>query len=153
ADATAASTVADAVLAKSGVAGIPITVRAYRERKALVQGNGGVPPISVDSCAYWSIQGLQAESRDVDDHMTAPDTGSVVGLDGASANVTLNRLLARHPNRYKRSNVIRIGDGASAVTVEECELYDFHHDGIEASRSGPLVLARNYVNSRDRADL
>jgi hypothetical protein len=142
-----------AVRAQNGKTGMVITVRADGEHTALVLGNGHVPAISIDSCHDWAIEGLRVESQDAPDTLTARDTGSVVVLEGANDNVTLRRLLARHPNGAKpRSNVMRIGDGASNVSIEECELYDFHENAIEARRSGPLFLMRNYVNSRSTSN-
>ena len=152
ADTTAGSTVLDATLAKSGTPDQPITVRAYGDRTAFLRGDGSVPPISIDSCQYWSIEGLHAEAQDRSAPPTNPDAGSVVVLDGANDNVNLERLLLRHPNHNEHAQVIRIGDGASDVTVEQCELYDFHESGIEARRSSSLVFLRNYINSRDTAD-
>ena len=147
-DASASGTVPDATLAMNGLLSMPITVQAFGERVAFVRGNGHVPPLSIDSCHDWSIVGLRVESQDVADNLTTPDSGSVVVLDGANNNVTLDRLLASHPNTNQPSDVIRIGDGSSGVTVEECELYDFQHNGIEAWRSSALVFQRNYINSR-----
>jgi hypothetical protein len=143
----------NAVPSLNGTLGMEITVRADEERQAFLQGNGSVPPISIDSCQYWKIVGLHVESRDVPDNLSVPDTGSVVVLDGANNNITLTRLLASHPNRYKRSNVIRIGDNSIGITVEECELYDFHHNAFEAWRTSSILLHRNYINSRDAADI
>jgi hypothetical protein len=150
ADASSSSTVPDAVLAKSGLPapGMAITVRAETEHAAFVRGNGSVPPISIDSCQSWSILGLHVESQDVEGTLSQPDAGSVVVLDGANNHVTLDRLLALHPNHHQHAQAIRVGDGASDVTVSDCELYDFHESGIEARRSQQLVIARNYANAR-----
>lgn len=143
----------NAVLASSGQPSMPITVRAYSEHGAFVRGDGHVPPITIDDCHDWAVAGLRVEAQDADDDLTTPDTGSVVVLAGKNANVTLTRLLARHPNRQKlAAPVIRIADGSSGVTVVECELYDFHGNGIEAARSDSLVLQRNYINSRNTPD-
>jgi hypothetical protein len=152
ADATAQSTVPDATLAKNGLPGMPITVRADGDRTAFLHGDGTIPPISIDSCQYWSIEGIHAGADDAPDHPPNPDTGSVVVLDGANSDVTLTRLLLRHPNLYQDADLVRIGDGASVVTVDHCELYDFHHNGIEARRSSSLVIRLNYLNSRDTTD-
>src|SRR5262249_40274632 len=43
--------------------------------------------------------------------------------------------------------------GASQVLVEECEVYDFHHNAIEAWRTSDLTLRRNYVHARAAGDL
>jgi hypothetical protein len=150
ADASPGSTVPDAVLAKNGLAapGKAITVRADSEHLAFIRGSGSVPPVSIDSCQSWSIEGMRVESQDVDGALPQPDAGSVVVLDGANDHVTLDRLLALHPNHHQHAQVIRVGDGASDVTVSDCELYDFHESGIEARRSQNLVIDRNYVNAQ-----
>jgi hypothetical protein len=143
----------NAVFASNGQPGMPITVRAYSEHGAFVRGDGHVPPITIDGCHDWGVAGLRVEAQDAADDLTTPDTGSVVVLVGKNANVTLTRLLARRPNRQKSvARVIRIADGSSGVTVVECELYDFHGNGIEAARSDSLVLQRNYINSRNTPD-
>jgi hypothetical protein len=154
ADAGPQSTVPGAIRASSGTPGNIITVRADGDRTAFLRGDGRVPPISIDSCHDWAIEGFYAESKDVDTHAPNPDTGSVAVLDGANQNVALRRLLLANANRYfAQAHLLRIGDGASHVTVETDELYDFHASAIEAWRSDSLVIARNYVNSRDRPDL
>ena len=151
----------DAVIANSSApnavrAANGITVTSDSERAAFIKGSGNVPPLSIDSCSGWTVDGLHVESQDTADPAniyTAPDTGSVVVLDGANNAVTLSGLLARYPNRYKHSHVIRIGAGSTGVTVAECELYDFHHDAIEVWRSTSTILQRNYINSRETADI
>jgi hypothetical protein len=152
-DAAPSSTVAEPTIAMNGTPGRPITVMSDSEHFGFIRGDGRVPPVSIESCHDWAVVSLRAEAQNVDDGAADPDTGSVVVLDGANANVTLRRLLLRLPNFYKGSRLVRIGDGATAVTVEECELYDFHHNGIEAWRSRALVIARNYLNSRGANDL
>jgi hypothetical protein len=154
--ATADSTVPDAVLAKSGALNMPITVAAYKERQAFLRGDGKTPPVSIDGCAYWSLVGLRVEAQD--DQAAAqgaspnPDSGSVVVLDGANDTITLEHLLLRNPNRYLDSDLLRIGDGAAHVTVDRCELYDFHHTAVEARRSSSLLFQLNYINSRGTHD-
>jgi hypothetical protein len=151
----------DAVIANSSApnavhAANRIMITADSPRTAFIQGNGNVPPLSIDSCSGWTVDGLHVESQDTPDPTniyTAPDTGSVVVLDGTNNAVTLSGLLARYPNRYKHSHVIRIGDGSTGVTIEACEIYDFHHDAIEVWRSTSTVLQRNYINSRETADI
>jgi hypothetical protein len=136
--------------------GIRVTADADSERTAFIQGNGNVPPLSIDSCSDWTVNGLHVESQNTPDTAniyTAPDTGSVVVLDGPNNRVTLRRLLALKPNLYKHSHLIRVGDGSTDVSVQESELYDFHHNAIEVWRSTSTVLQRNYINSRDTADI
>jgi hypothetical protein len=147
------STVPDAIPAQNGASGSIITVRADGDRKAWLKGDGRVPPISIESCHNWAIEGFYATSADVDTHATNPDTGAVAVLDGDNQNVALRRLLLTHPNWYfAKAHLIRIGDGASHVTVEINELYDFHASAIEVWRSDFPLIAFNYINSRDLPD-
>jgi hypothetical protein len=147
------STVPGAVRAPNGELDNVITVRAQGDRSATLLGDGRVPPISIESCQHWAIEGFYATSQNVDTHATNPDTGSVAVLDGANQDVALRRLLLAHPNQYfAKAHLIRIGDGSSHVTVETNELYDFHASGIEVWRSDSAVIARNYINSRDLKD-
>jgi hypothetical protein len=154
ADAGPTSTVPNATLASNGTSGSIITVHAWSDRLAFLRGDGRVPPISIESCHDWTIEDFYAESADVDTHATNPDTGAVAVLDGDNQDVALRRLLLRHANRYfAHAHLIRIGDGASRVIVENNELYDFHASAIEAWRSDSHVIAQNYINSRDWPDL
>jgi len=147
------STVPGAIPASNGTPDNIIIVRADRDRQAWLRGDGRLPPISIDSCHDWSIEGFYATSQDADTHATNPATGSVVVLDGPNQGVVLQRLLLAHANRYfAQAHLLRIGDGASDVTVKTNELYDFHASAIEAWRSHSLTIARNYVNSRDTID-
>jgi hypothetical protein len=150
---TANSAAPNAVLASNGLPGMEITVKADVERQVFLAGNGSVPPLSIDACQSWIIEGLHVESQDVADNVSVADSGSVVVLGSDNQNVVLRRLLASHPNRYKHSHVIRIGDRSSGITVEECELYDFHHNGFETWRTSSIFFHRNYINSRSTPDI
>jgi hypothetical protein len=153
-DAAPTSTVPTAIRAPNGELNNLITVRADGDRLAYLRGDGRTPPISVDGCQHWSIEGFYATSQDVDTHAASPDTGAVAVLDGANQDVALRRLLLTHPNRsFAKAHLIRIGDGASHITIERSELYDFHASAIEAWRSSSVLIARNYINSRDLPDL
>ncbi len=131
-----------------GTAAAPVTVRAEHPRAAWLRGDASGPPFYMDNCDYWTIEGLRLTS---DDFANAPDTadaGSVVFLGPANHHVILRRLLASHPNRYKHSHVVRIGDGSQDILVEECEVYDFHHNAFETTRTDGVIFRRNYVNAR-----
>jgi Right handed beta helix region len=144
------------VNAVDGTAAQPITVRADHERMPFLKSDGTSPPLHVQSCSFWTIEGLHVESLDLDSDAVVSDTsfrdgahtGTVVVLEGNCDHVVLRRLLAAYPNRYKHSHVIRIGDGATHVLVEECEAYNFHHNGIEIWRATSVTLRRNYVHAR-----
>jgi len=144
------------VNAVNGTAALPITIKADHERAPFLKSDGTAPPVYLEDCAYWTIEGLHAESLDLDSDAVVSDsrsregahTGSVVVLDGHCDHVVLRRLIAAYPNRYKHSHVIRVGDGSSHVLVEECEVYNFHHNGIEVWRSTSVTLRRNYIHAR-----
>ncbi|HVZ74993.1 MAG TPA: right-handed parallel beta-helix repeat-containing protein [Polyangia bacterium] len=138
--------------ASNGAAGAPITVRADHPRAAFLRGDASGPPFFVDGCSYWTFQDLRVESDDLANAPDTVDAGSVVVL-GANHDIRLTGLLARHPNRYKHSHVVRIGDGSHDIVVEGCELYDFHHNAFETWRTSNLEFRRNYVHSRDTPDL
>jgi hypothetical protein len=148
---TANSAAPDAILAPNGTAAMPITVTADLERQAWLRGNGRVPPITLDRCTGWTIEKLYATSTDAADAPDLADAGSVVVLGSDNHDVTLSDLLLSHPNIYKRSSVMRIGDHSSRVTVVGCELYDFHDNGFETWRTSAIYLQRNYINSRGTA--
>ncbi|HEY0714254.1 MAG TPA: hypothetical protein VGF45_16350 [Polyangia bacterium] len=137
-----------------GRAGAPITVRADEERQAFIRGDGTSAPAAMDDCAHWIIDGLRVEAADNPAGSPgAPESGSVFVLTGDNRDLILRRLLLARPNRYRHSHVLRIGDGASNVTVEECELYDFHHNGFEVARANATVFRRNYLHSRLAEDI
>ena len=147
--------------AENGIAGAPITLKADNERRAFLAGDGRSPPLLLSNCAYWTVEGLRVEAADNDDADVVNDnglalngrsSGSVVVLDGSSDHVVLRRLLAGRPNRARHSHVLRIGGLSNSVLVEECELYDFHHNAFEGWRAEGLVLRRNYAHSRDTVD-
>jgi hypothetical protein len=139
--------------AVDGTEAAPITVRADHERAAFLRGDASGPPFHMQGCGHWVIEGLRAES---DDFANAPDTidaGSVFFLDTGNHDLVLRRLLARRPNRYKHSHVLRIADGSRDILVEECELYDFHHNAFETQRTDSVIFRRNYINPRGMPDL
>jgi hypothetical protein len=125
-----------------------IVVKADTERGAWLRGDGAQPPIDLEDCRFWTLDGLRVESSTVPTP-AAPEGGSVVVLRANDRDIVLRRLLARLPNPNADANVVTIGPGCSYVLVEECELYDFTHNAVEATRAGPLTLRRNYVNSRN----
>jgi len=139
--------------AANGELNQPITVRADHERAALLQGDASGPPFLMEHCSHWVVEGLRAESGDFQSAPSTKDSGSVFLLAADDHNVVLKRLIASKPNRYRHSHGVRIGDGSSDVLVEECEVYDFHHNGFEASRTRAVTFRRNYANARERADL
>ncbi|HEV3193096.1 MAG TPA: hypothetical protein VGY54_21460, partial [Polyangiaceae bacterium] len=139
--------------AASGTVDHPIAMRADHERAALLKGDASGPPFFMQGCSFWTVEGLHAESGDFSNAPAGAAGGSLFVIDTNNAHVVLRRLLGAHPNRYRDSLGLYIGDGSSDVLVEECELYDFHFHGFEASHSTGVVFRRNYVNSRETADI
>ncbi len=134
--------------------GMAITVRADHSRMAFLSGDGSGPPLTVDGgCRYWTFDGLRVESTDVAKPLDSPlDNGSVIVVGFDNTGLIFENMLARYPNRYLHSHVLRIGDGSNYVTVEKSEFYNFHHNAIEAWRTDHLVLLDNYFNSHDTTD-
>jgi hypothetical protein len=139
--------------AVDGEAARRITVRAKNERAAFLRGDASAPPFHVEGCGYWTFEGLRAESEDVQSGSDATDGGSVVFVGSGNHNLVLRKLLARRPNRWKHSHVLRVADGSRDILVEECELYDFHHNAFETQRSDTIVFRRNYINPRGQPDV
>lgn len=154
----------DGVTAKSGTDDLHrVTIRAENKRRAWLRGDGGRPPIVIESCKYWTIEDLRVESADTPPSGggAAPDggspiadaeAGSVIVLGANNQYVTLRGLLARTANVYARSHILRIGDGSSDVLVEGCELYDFHLDAVAVTRASSVTLRRNYINGSEKPD-
>jgi hypothetical protein len=153
-DAGAPPSSTDAVFVANGVVGMPIIVQAEHPRLAFLSGDGSGPPLTVDGgCQYWTFDGLRVESTDVDKPLDSPlDNGSVIVVGFDNTGLVFENLLARYPNRYLHSHVLRIGDGSNDVTVRDSEFYNFHHNAIEAWRTDHLMLLRNYINSHDTPD-
>jgi hypothetical protein len=131
----------------NGTQAQPIRVSAVHERLAELDGTGDQAAIEIDDCAWWTIERLHLESAD----LAGSSNGEALTADRDS-NLTLRRMLAAHNNRYTNSHVIDIGT-SSNVLVEECEVYDFHRDGIELWESTDAEIRRSYAGSRGRADI
>jgi hypothetical protein len=145
---------ANAVPAANGTVAAPITVRAANERAALLDGAATGPPVSIDGCSFWTFDGLFVKSSDsMYTSSSTPDAGSVIVVGEDNHDLTFSHMLAQHPNRWVHSHVIRIDDRSTDITVEDSELYEFHHNALETSRTTGVKLLRNYINSRATADL
>ena len=142
----------NAVLAPSGTMEKQITVTAQHERRAFLAGDGSAPPLTVDGCQYWNFSQLHVESKDFEAAANTPDAGSVIVIGFGSANLTFDHMLVLHPNRWRQSRLLHLGDNSNNVAVTESEFYDFHGNAIEATRTSSLQLLRNYINSRNTAD-
>jgi hypothetical protein len=139
--------------ASNGTASRSITLRADHERAALLDGDGRSPSFFMQSCAFWVVDGLRARSVDAADAPMTPDAGSVFALGNDNHHVVLRRLLASHPNRFRHTHGVRIGEASSDVLVEECEVYDYHQNAFETSRTTAVEFRRNYSHSRQAADV
>jgi len=144
----------NAVLVPNGVAGtMAITVKAQHPRQAFLAGDGSVPPLSIDACAFWTFEGLHVESKDLQGaDFNTPDVGSAIVVGFGNSNLSFDDLLVLHPNRWLHSHLLRVGDNSKNISVTQSEFYDFHHNAIEAWRTDSLQLLRNYINSRNTHD-
>jgi hypothetical protein len=122
------------------------------ERGAWLQGDGVHPPVDLEGCRFWTIQGLHVTSRATTPAPTAAQAGSVVVLRADDRDIVLRRLLVREPNLNTHAQALTVGPGCSDVLVEENELYAFHESGVHATRAGRLTLRRNYLSASDRKD-
>jgi hypothetical protein len=139
--------------ANNGTASGPITLRADHERSALLDGDGNSPSFFMQSCSFWVVDGLRGRSIDAADAPMTPDAGSVFALGNDNHHVVLRRLLASHPNRFRHTHGVRIGEVSSDVLVEECEVYDYHQNAFETARTTAVEFRRNYSHSREAADI
>jgi hypothetical protein len=141
------------VKAANGTATMPIVVKAANERKAFLHGDPSGPPFSIDACSFWQFSGLHVESGNFQDAPDTADAGSVIVVGEDNHDLTFSRMLVAHPNLYKHSHVFRIGDRSTNITVEDSELYFFHHNAFETSRTTSVKFLRNYINSLGTADI
>jgi hypothetical protein len=119
------------------------------ERAAWLKGDGLRPPIELEGCRFWTIEGLHVTSKDTTPGPTGADAGSVVVLRADDRDIVLRRLLVRETNRGTHAQALTIGPGSGDVLVEENELYGFHENGVAATRADRLTLRRNYLNARE----
>jgi len=136
-----------------GTAGAPITVQAENERRAFIQGTGRCPALDVRNCSHVHAIGLRVENADNEQNRDTSNAG-VVHLAGCD-HCVVRRILAARPNRWGNNTGISLGAGTRNSLVEECELYDFHRNGISihnapgATGARDNTLRRNYVNARN----
>lgn len=132
--------------ARHGEPGRPILLRAVEERQALIRSDGARSPVSILDCSHWTLEGLSAESAD----RPRAREGAIFRIR-RSHHLTLRRLLAHWPNRFRNAHGIAIGS-SHHVTVEECEVYAYHRHGVSVYKSHHVVVRRCYVNSRGQPD-
>lgn len=145
-DCSAGATACDGAPCPSGTTQAPITLRADNERGAHIP-SGEYASLSMQGCSHWVIEGLQMSQSDT----SVTSEQQIARLDYVD-HVTLRRLLLYKPNRVQNSHGVLILSSTN-VLVEECEVYDFHRYGIYPNGGSDITLRRNYVNSRDRADI
>lgn len=136
----------------SGTADLPIRMVALNERRAHVRTDGLVDGLILNGCTYWTVEGLQIESRDNDAADTGGDDPNLAQVRNSSQ-IVLRRLLLHHVNRFSDADVLILGPDATDVLVEESEAYFFHRVGFSTWRSNRLTFRRNYQNSRGYPDL
>jgi len=134
----------------NGTSSNPITVQAENERQAFLSGNGNGPTMSVVNCSWWKYIGLRIEGAD---NAGQTGSGSVVFI-GNSSNLVFQRGIYQKPNRYANTHLFEVWNGGSNVSWIENELYNFHRHAISiATGGGNYLIARNYCNSRQYADI
>jgi hypothetical protein len=129
-----------------GRPGLPISVRAETERRAVLYGDGSRVPLEISGCAYWIVEGLTLMNDHDPEVAVGTDVGSVAMVLGGH-HLELRRLLLQRPNHFRHSHLLRVLE-AEHVLVEECEGYDFYHNAFETVRSLGVTFRRNYLHSR-----
>ncbi len=133
--------------AANGTAESPIFVRADVERQAHIATGGTDLGIRLEGCAHWRVRGLQLSSTDA-----AGGEPHIVEIE-SSSNVQLRRLLLHGNNRYRSASALVELEGATDLTIEECEAYDFTGSAFHFRGGDSNVIRRVYVNGRDASDL
>ena len=138
--------------ATNGTAQAPITIKAEHERQAFLKGDGSGVPIWLESCAYWTIDGLRTEDGDFQSgYGNHPDYGGWNIVVRKGDHITLRRNLSRYNNRYKNSHMV--GADGTAILIEENEIYSYHRHGFSLGDGTGITLRRNYANSRGYSDI
>lgn len=132
--------------AKNGNENQIITLKAENERKAIIKDGGSVNPFLMLNCSYWLIEGISFEGGD----FPGATTSEVVAIKD-SHHITLKRLLVQKDNRYQNSSLIFLRVNNSLI--EENELYSYHRYGMQLGSGNNNYFRRNYVNSRNHADI
>ena len=137
--------------APKGTAHAPITLEAWHERQAFLEGDGTAEPFKMTNCTYWNIVGLHAESGDFlnEPPQGNPGTGGNVFEIVGSTNLRFIRNIGARNNRYKNSHIFAFEYASSKNIICENEAYDFHRSAFllfGASNNNEVCL--NYANSR-----
>ena len=130
--------------AMDGTAAAPIRLMAQTERQASVRADGHRPALRMRNCGFWSIEGLHLESRDAE--TTESDVHIAYVVD--SNDIRMRRILAAHTNRMTSGRGVFFYRTSDCL-VEECEVYDFHDDGLVVYSSDRGRVRRSFVGSRD----
>ena len=138
--------------APNGAPGSPIVLRAQNERRAHLAADGARDALQMQGCAHWKVWGLYGSNAA--GTAATPWDGHVFAVNG-SRDVTLQRLLAVHPNRRCpndtlptcNAHAIRV-ERSRRVLVEDVEAYDFHRHGVSVSDSRRVTVRRCYVHPR-----
>ena len=138
--------------APNGAPGRPIVLRAQNERRAHLAADGATDAFQMRGCARWRVRGLYGSNAD--GTAANPSDGHVFEVSD-SEHVTLQRLLAVHPNRRCpndtlptcNAHAIRV-ERSRHVLVEDVEAYDFHRHGVSVSGSRWVTVRRCYLHPR-----
>lgn len=133
---------------RNGTASAHITIKAQNERKAFLQGDGVRPTLTLNNCSYYDIVGIHAEGVD---NLMGQWSGQVIWALRCK-NLTFKRLLLARPNRYENTHLLML-DHTDSSLVEESEFYYFHRHAMVNWWSNHNTFRRNYVNSRQYADI
>jgi hypothetical protein len=126
--------------------GMPISVRAESERRALLHDTDATGAVRLSGCAFWNLTGLAGQGEDL------PSVTQSLFAIIDSSDIRARRLLFRHANRWTNSQVYII-QGSTRVRLEESEALDFHRTGITVYNAQDVTVSRCYVNALDAEDL
>ena len=132
--------------ARNGTLGLPITVKAQSQRKALLHNDGASRPVLVSGCGWWIIDGLSIRASD--NPKSSIDSTLISVIKNSSNNVLKDNLLF-NTNRHRGGGGIVIYDGSTKNIVEGNELYSFSRNGLYDLGVEENIFRRNYCNARN----
>ncbi len=153
-DCGATSTVRNAV---NGTRAARITIRALKERRARINGDGVKGHLIVRNCSYWNFEGLTINSRDI---ATPSAADGIPAFFVSSRYLTIRRFLIYNNNRYTNSSCMALQKSHNSL-IEENEFYHCHrnvltiggNEGFSTIASSYNTIRRNYIHGRSAADI
>jgi hypothetical protein len=136
-----ANSIGFTVTANSGQPGLPITIKAQNQRKALLYSTTGNNAANVYWCSYYAFEGIAFRSSDV--YRSETYLGYPLNFYGSDY-IILRRALLFRPNAYYNVDALGI-DSCDHVLVEDNEFYDFHRHAW-GSNARFLTARRVYMN-------